>query len=255
MSATNLPQNFSAGGEPDEVIEELHAKPLKIVQNKKHFCFGIDAILLANFARIKRNHKICELCSGNGIISILLSRKLQNGHIDAVEIQKEAFELAEKSVKINNIEDKISLFNEDLKNAPDFLQKCSYDAVVCNPPYMKNCPTSANKTPQLLIARQEVCCTIDDVAKTSAALLKNGGSLYLIHKADRMADVIFALKSHRLEPKYITFIKPFLGKSPTMFLVESVKDAKSFLKYNDDIIVYSAPGQYTDQMNKIYSEE
>lgn len=237
----------------DEIIEELHIKPLKLVQNKKMFCFGIDAVLLADFANIKRNHKVCELCSGNGIISVLLSPQLQNGHIDAVEIQKEAFELAEKSVKLNKIEDKITLYNEDLKNAPVFLLKNTYDAVVCNPPYMKNCPTNANKTPQLLIARQEVCCTIDDVAKSSAALLKNGGSLYLIHKTDRMADVFFALKSHNLEPKRLTFIKPYANKSATMFLVESVKGAKSFLQITCDIVVYSALGQYTEQINRIYN--
>ena len=236
-----------------ETIEELHIKPLKLVQNKKLFCFGIDAILLFDFCKIKQSQKICELCSGNGIISVLLSSKLQNGHIDAVEIQTEAFELAKKSVKLNKIEGKVSLYNEDLKNATQFLQKNTYDAIVCNPPYQKNCPTNVNKTPQISIARQEICCTIGDIAKVSSNLLKNNGTLYLIHKTERLADVFFALKSHNLEPKRLTFIKPYIHKSPTMFLVESVKNAKSFLQITNDIIVYSSPNQYSEQINKIYN--
>ena len=186
----------------DERIDDLEYKGLKIIQNKNGFCFGIDSVLLSDFAKnIKKNAKVIDIGTGTGIISILLSKKTELSKIYGVEIQEEVANMAQRSVQLNNLQDKIEIINSNIKNIFDILNQNDFDAIVTNPPYMKVNTGAINEEKKKLISRHEVECTLEDIIKISYKLLKSNGEFYMVHRAERIVDILFYLRQYKLEPK------------------------------------------------------
>lgn len=238
----------------NERIDDLQFKGLKIIQNEKAFCFGIDAVLLSDFAKgIKKDSTVVDLCSGTGIIAILIEAKTDAKKIFAVEIQNEMAEMTRRSVIMNHQQDKIEVLNEDLNNLHNVLGKASIDAITVNPPYKKSGCGVINDLDSKTISRHEVLCTLEEVIKMSEYLLKPAGSIYMVHQIERLVDVLAVMRKEKLEPKRIRFIHPSVDKAPNLFMVEGVKHGKPFLKVEEPIYVYDEKGNYTKTINEIYN--
>lgn len=235
-----------------ERIDDLERNDYKIIQSKDKFCFGMDAVLLTFFAKIKSGECVIDLGTGTGIIPILLEAKTEAKHFSALEIQEESVDMARRSVMLNNLQEKIDIIQGDIKEALDIFGRASFDVVTTNPPYMNN--MHGLKNPQLpkAIARHEILCSLDDVIKTSSGLLKPSGRLYMVHRPHRLVEIINTLIKYKLEPKRIQMVHPYLDKDANMVLVEAVKGGKSMVKVENPIIVYSEPGVYTKQILDIY---
>lgn len=228
---------------------------LKIIQNKLWFCFGVDAVLLSDFAKdIKTNSSIIDLCSGSGIISILLSKKIKPKSITAIEIQSDVAEMSERSIKLNNLQDIIKVYNTDLNNLNDLFQANSFDSIVTNPPYKEINSGIQNESFNKLISRHEIKCTLDDILKVSSNLLKSNGSFYMVHRPNRLCDIMCTMRKYSLEPKLIKFVQPNINKPPNLVLIKGVKNAKSFLKFENNLILYNLDGSYTNDLLKMYNK-
>lgn len=240
--------NLKAG----ETIENLHIKTLRLIQGKKEFRFGIDAVLLSDFARTKGKCKVCDLGTGTGIIPLLMSEKNPKANFECIEIQEESADMASRSVELNSLQEKIKIFCADIKEPFEVLQKNSFDAVVSNPPYIEISNGNTNKDETLSIARHEIFCTLEDVIKTASALLKSHGKFFLIHKPFRLPQIFSLLEKYKLAPKRMKIVFPNKEKEVSMVLLESEKCAKPYLKIESPIIVYGDDGKYTRQIEKIY---
>ncbi|BEP27694.1 tRNA1(Val) (adenine(37)-N6)-methyltransferase [Helicovermis profundi] len=236
----------------NERIDDLQLNGLKIIQNKKGFCFGIDAVLLSNFVKIKNNQIAVDLGTGTGIIPLLISEKTNVKNIIAFEIQNEVYDMALRSVKLNNLENKITIINDDLNNVEKHIKKNSIDVVISNPPYFTSGGALLNPSDYKAISRHEVMCTFDDIARNTNYMLKPGGQFFLIHRPHRLVDVICTLRKYKLEPKEIRFVAPKRGKKPNIMLIKASKFGNSELKFLDPLIVYNDDGTYTDEIFDIY---
>ncbi|AFS77197.1 methyltransferase small [Gottschalkia acidurici 9a] len=236
----------------NERIDDLQCKGLKIIQNKDWFCFGMDAVLLANYCDIKKNSTVVDLGTGTGIIPVLLCGKNEVKKIYAVEIQEEVAEMANRTVLLNNLEEKIEIVNIDLKEAVEKLGVNKFDVVTSNPPYM-NCGSGLqNKQDKKTISRHEVKCDLEDVIKVASRLLKHNGKFFLVHRPNRIVDIFTLLRQYKLEPKNIRFIYPKVGERPNLVLIKSIKASKPDLKFEEPLYVYDDRGNYTDEILKIY---
>jgi len=235
----------------NERLDDLQLRGLKLIQRTDGFCFGCDAVLLSHFADIRRGDKVLDLCTGTGIIPILLSAKKEASYISGIEIIPEIAHMAKRSVLYNKIEN-IDIIQGDLKNATEIFGHECFDAVTCNPPYEKKGGGIINPADIKAISRHEIMCSLDDVISVSASLLKFGGKLFMVHRTNRMADVLCTMRAHSIEPKRIRFVAPSLEKAPNLFLVEGMKGSNPFLKFEKTIYMYDENGNYTDEVNKIY---
>lgn len=237
----------------NERIDDLQFKGLKIIQNKNGFCFGIDAVLLSDFAKgIKPNATVVDLCTGTGIIPILLSGKTAANKIYGIEIQEDVAEMAHRSVEMNELQEKIEIVNRDLNNIKDVISAGSVDAVTVNPPYKKRGSGIINEKDTKTISRHEISCTLEDIIKESARILKSGGSMYMIHKSERLVDALCSMRKEKIEPKRIRFIHPSIGQAPNLVLIEGVRSGGNFLKIENPLYVYDTEGNYTEEIKKIY---
>ena len=236
----------------NERIDDLQRNGLKIIQKTDGFCFGMDAVLLSGFAHVKRGEKVLDMGTGTGIIPLLLSAKTQGEHFTALEIQKEIAEMASCSVAMNHLEDKIEIVNGDIKEASRIFGGASFDVVTTNPPYMNDAHGLKNPTEVKAISRHEVLCTLDDVVREGAKVLKSGGRMYMVHRPHRLIEIITAMKQYKMEPKRMCMVHPFKDKEANMVLIEAVKGGGSWLKMEAPIIVYKEPGVYTDEIYSIY---
>lgn len=240
----------------DERIDDLEYKGLKIIQNKNGFCFGIDSVLLSDFAKsIKKNAKVIDIGTGTGIISILLSKKTKISKIYGIEIQDEVADMAKRSVELNGLQEKIEIINSNIKDIFNILKPNEFDAIVTNPPYMKSNTGATNEEKKKLISRHEVECTLEDIIKISYKLLKSNGEFYMIHRAERIVDILFYLRQYRLEPKILRFIQPKVNKEPNLVLIKAVKNAGYQLNIKSPLIVYNENGDYTDEILEIYNKK
>lgn len=240
----------------NERIDDLEYKGLKIIQNTEGFCFGIDAVLLSDFAKeIKNNSKVLDLGTGTGILSILLSGKTNLNKIYGIEIQEEVANMAQRSVQLNNLENKIEIVNKNIKDLENIFEKNSFDAIVTNPPYKKINTGEKNEKENKLISRHEVTASLDDFIKISFNLLKDKGSFYMVHRPERLAEIIYKLKQNKLEPKIIKFVYSNVKSEPKLVLIKSVKNAKEFLKIEKPLFIYNEAGNYTDEILKIYNKK
>ena len=236
-----------------ERIDDLQYKGLKIIQNTDGFCFGVDSVLLTEFAKdMKKNKTIVDLGTGTGIIGILLSKKVEASKVIGIEIQKDVAEMASRSVELNNLQNTMQILNEDVKNLS--LEKNSFDYVVTNPPYKKVGTGIINKEDKQIISRHETTVNLDEWLKVASNLLKDNGAIYMIHRPERLNEIIENLRKYRLEPKRIRFVYPKVSKDANLVLIKAVKYANSFLKVEKPLIIYNEDGRYTDEILKIYEE-
>lgn len=240
----------------NERIDDLEYKGLKIIQNKEGFCFGIDSVLLSDFAKnIKKDSLVLDIGTGTGIISILLSKKAEIKKIHGIEIQEEVADMAKRSVKLNDLQDKIQIINKNIKNIFEEIEPNKIDAIVTNPPYMKLNTGAKNEEIKKLISRHEVECNLEDIIKISYKLLKSKGEFYMVHRAERIVDILYNLRKYKLEPKEIRFIHSKVGKEPNLVLIKAVKDAGEHLIIDTPLVVYNNDGTYTDEILKIYNKK
>ena len=240
----------------NERIDDLEYKGLKVIQNKDGFCFGIDSVLLSDFAKeIKKDSRVLDLGTGTGIISILLCGKTKIKEIIGVEIQEEVYEMAKRSSELNGLENRFKLLNEDLKNLSKNFPANSFDAIVTNPPYKKKNTGLINENEMQKISRHETKCNIEDIAKISSLLLKSNCSIYMVHRPNRLVDIIEALRKYKLEPKIIRMVYPKINKEPNLVLIKATKCGKPFLKFENPLIVYKEDGSYTNEILEIYNKE
>lgn len=238
----------------NERIDDLQFKDLKIIQNSQGFCFGIDAILLSDFAKdMKKSELVVDLCTGTGVIPILLAGKTEAKKIIGVEIQEECANMAKRSVALNNLENRVEIINVDLKLLKNVIPSATVDVVTVNPPYMKKGTGVINEKNAIIISKHEVSCTLEDVIKEAARLLKFNGEFYMIHKSERIADVFCTMRKYKIEPKRVRFVYPQVDKPSNLVLVEGTRSGKEFLKHEKPLIVYKENKEYTDEIYKIYN--
>ncbi|MCI8637122.1 MAG: tRNA1(Val) (adenine(37)-N6)-methyltransferase [Clostridia bacterium] len=238
----------------NEKIENLQFKDLKIIQNKKGFCFGIDSVLLSNFAKdIKENSKVLDLGTGTGIIATLLCGKTKLKEIIGIEVQKEVYEMAKKSIKLNNLENKFKIINEDILNINKKLEKNTFDAIVTNPPYKKKGTGIKNEEEKKIISRHETTATLDDFIKVSKDLLKDKGEFYMVHRPDRLVDILSVMRKYKIEPKVIRFVYSNKKSEPKLILIKGIKNANPFLKVQNNLYIYNENGKYTKEIKEIYN--
>jgi tRNA1Val (adenine37-N6)-methyltransferase len=238
-----------------ERIDDLDLNGLKIIQNPKWFCFGIDAVLLSTFAFIRRKDKVADLGTGNGIIPILVHGKHSPKQIVGVEIQQAVAEMATRSIKLNGLEDIITIHNGDIKNSPAELGCNQFDAVLSNPPYKKVSTGILNPTDNKAISRHEVLINLDELIMAAGKLLKDGGRLSMIHRPERLKDIIISLDKYKFSPKRIKFVHSKVHDKPAMLLIEATKGGGDFLKVEEPIYVYNDDGSYSDEILRMYGKE
>lgn len=236
----------------DERIDDLQRNGLRIIQKTDGFCFGMDAVLLSGFARVREGESAVDLGTGTGIIPILLSAKTEGKHFTGLEIQTAVADMASRSVRLNRIEDRVSIVQGDIKEASQLFGKASFDVVTSNPPYMNDAHGLKNPDLPKAIARHEVLCTLDDVVREAAMLLRPGGRFYMVHRPHRLVEIIAAMRMYKLEPKRMKLVHPFVDKDANMVLIEAFRGGRSMMKVEAPIIVYKEPGVYTDEIYEIY---
>lgn len=238
----------------DIQIEKLHIKGLKLIQNRKQFMFGIDAVLLSDFAKVRKGNLVFDLGSGNGIIAVLIASK-NDVKVKAVEVQKSVFEFTEQNIKINSLENKIEAVNINVKDIKKNFDAQIADVVVSNPPYIKSNSAVKNETEALSIARHEILAELDDFVKAASYVLKPNGKFYLIHKPERIAEILISCSKYNLELKQMRLVVPQIEKDAVMVLMQFVKCAKPGVKVEKSLVIYGEDGEYTDEVKKIYERD
>ena len=236
----------------NERLDDLNIKGYQIIQDPGRFCFGMDAVLLSGFAHIKKGEKVLDLGTGTGIIPILLEAKTQGKHFTGLEIQPESADMAERSVQYNHLEEKISIVTGDIKDASSIFGASSFDVITTNPPYMIAEHGLRNEADAKTIARHETLCTLDDVLKQSARILKQNGRFYMVHRPFRLAEIFSKMVIYGIEPKRMQLVYPSINKKPNMVLIEGYRGGKSRITIEKPLIVYKEDGSYTDDVLSIY---
>lgn len=238
----------------DERIDDLQLKGYRIIQNPDRFCFGIDAVLLSTFARIKARDKAIDLCAGNAIVSILLAGKTEGKDFTAVEIQEDNVDIAKRSVALNDLEDNIKVYGADLNDLPKDIEYGKYQVVTVNPPYMAKQHGLENNYDAKTIARHEVLCSLEDVIEKSSKLLCDKGRFYMVHKPFRLAEIFQLMMKYKIEPKKMKMVQSYIDKEPNMVLIEGIKGAKSRIIVEPPLIVYNKDGSYTKELLSWYGD-
>ncbi|MBE5915795.1 MAG: tRNA1(Val) (adenine(37)-N6)-methyltransferase [Pseudobutyrivibrio ruminis] len=236
----------------DERLDDLQIKGYKIIQHPDKFCFGMDAVLLSGFASVCEGEKVLDLGTGTGILPILLEAKYPGEHYIGLEIQAESAEMARRSVIYNDLQDKIDIIEGDIKEASKIFGKASMDVITSNPPYMTNHHGLKNPNDAKAIARHELLCSLDDVVRETAAVLKPRGRAYFVHRPSRLVEIFEAMRKYRIEPKRMRLVYPYVNKEPNMVLIEGVRGGRPQLTVESPLIVYDKPGKYNEEILKIY---
>ncbi len=231
-----------------ERIDDLQRNGYRIIQHPEKFCFGMDAVLLSGFATARQGDLVLDLCTGTGIIPILMEARTEAAHLTGLEIQEESADMARRSVLLNGLEEKIDIVTGDIREAGSYFSSASFDVITCNPPYMIGQHGLPNPEAPKAIARHEILCTLEDVVSWTARLLKPGGHFYLVHRPFRLAEIIAALVQHRLEPKRMRLVYPYVDKEPNMVLIEAVRGGKSRMTVEKPLIIFKEQGVYTEEI-------
>ena len=237
-----------------ERLDDLHRKGYKIIQSPGDFCFGIDAVLLASFAKTKENEKVLDIGTGTGIIPILMEARY-SGEYTAVEIQEKVADMAKRSVIYNNLKDRIDIRNEDIKITYEKYGNGTFDVVTTNPPYMTADNGIVNPNGSKALSRHELTIDLEDIVRISARLLKNKGRFYMIHRPARLVEIMSVMRKYRLEIKRLRMVHPYIDKEANMVLIEAVCDGGAFMKVESPLIVYESQGKYTKEIMDIYYGE
>lgn len=237
-----------------ERLDDLEVNGLKLIQNPQLYCFTSDSVLLANTAKVKRKDKVLDLCSGSGIVGILIASKQGAKSVDLVELQPEMADLAERNVKLNNLERSVKVYETSVQKATEALGYEKYDVIVCNPPYQKVGTGLTSENESIAVCKTELKLTFAELAEAVGKLLKFGGKFFFIHNAERTAELIYELGARSLQTKKITLVKPKETKEPDTVIIEAVKGGKCGVKF-DFLTVFDENGNYTDRVKKLYSKE
>lgn len=235
-----------------ERIDLVPGTCYKIIQDRESFSYGTDAIFLSDFAKPKG--EVIDLGTGTGIIPLRIVDNPKVEKIYGIEIQEEVYTRAKRSIEENNLEEKISILNLDLRNIKDHFQKAQFQTVLSNPPYLKR-GSIVNKDENFAISRHEIKCDLLDVIEAANYLLMPQGKFFLVHRPDRLVDILYNLRKYNMEAKRIRFVYPKQGKATNLILVEAVKGGKADLKFMEPLIVYNRDGSYTDEILKIYGRK
>lgn len=239
----------------NERIDDLEFKGLKIIQNEKGFCFGIDSVLLSDFAKnMKNNSTVLDLGTGTGIIPILLCGKTNLKKVVGIEIQKDVANMAKRSSQLNNLQDRFEVVNTNIIDLKNIYEKQSFDVIVTNPPYKKENTGITNENEAKLISRHEITANLEDFISISKDLLKDKGEFYMVHRPERLVDILSLMRKYKIEPKILKFVSPNKNKEPNLILVKGIKNANSFLKIEKNLYVYNEDGKYTNEILKIYNK-
>ncbi|HPJ20807.1 MAG TPA: tRNA1(Val) (adenine(37)-N6)-methyltransferase [Clostridia bacterium] len=237
----------------NEQLDDLQIKGLRIIQDSTRFKFGTDAVLLSYYAKIKPGGRCIDLGTGTGIIPLLLNAKSDAREIIGLEMQDDLCEMASRSIELNKgIADNIRIVRGDIRQVDKLFTAGSFSNVVSNPPYMKDGSGFQSEDRSIAMSRHEIECTIEDIARAAGYLLNDKGVLTMVHRPNRLVDVLHALRNNSLEPKTIRFVHPYAGKSPNLFLISAVKNSRPFLKMEDPLVIRNTDGSYTDEIYKIY---
>ena len=237
---------------PGERIDDLQRNGYRIIQDPERFCFGMDAVLLAGFAKDAAGKRLLDIGTGTGILPLLLEARTGISHLVGLEIQEESADMARRSVKLNGLEEKIEIVTGDIREADRLFETASFDVITCNPPYMIGRHGLQNAGSAKTIARHEVCCTFRDIAEMTAKLIKPGGHFYLVHRPFRLAEILVTLSACKLEPKRMQLVYPFVDKEPNMVLLEMTRGGRPRLSVEKPLIVYRSPGVYSEEIYTIY---
>lgn len=239
----------------DETLDDLQLKGIQLIQKKDAFRFGVDAVLLANFAKIKKAMTVVDLCSGTGIIPFIIAGKTEASKITGIEIQEEMVEMAKRSVDFNKLSHRVNFIHGDLTDKSMLKDIKKVDVVTVNPPYKHKNSGIVNNDDKNAIARHEICCTLEDVIIAARILLKDNGRLFMVHRPERIADILCLMRKHKIEPKLIRMVHPNTKKAPNIVLIEGQRDGGAFLKWESPLYVYKDEGGYTEEIDRIYGRE
>lgn len=237
---------------PGERLDDLQIKGYEIIQHPGRFCFGMDAVLLSAFAKVKAGESVLDLGTGTGILPILLAAKTDGKHFTGLEIQEESADMARRSVRHNHLEERVEIVTGDIKEASELFGLSQMDVITTNPPYMIGGHGLANPESTKAIARHEVLCTLDDILRESARTLKSGGRFYMVHRPFRLAEILTKMSAVHLEPKRMRLVYPYVDKEPNMVLIEGIRRAKSRMTVEPPLIVYEKDGRYTEELLKMH---
>ncbi len=237
---------------PGERLDDLQRNHFHIIQNPRRFCFGMDAVLLSGFAKAKAGARVLDLGTGNGIIPILMAAKTEAEHLTGLEIQPESVDMAKRSVLLNDLTERVSIVEGDIKSASGLFGAAVFDVVTCNPPYMPGQHGLVNSDQAKALARHEIACTFEDVAREAGKLLRPGGTFYLVHRPFRLAEIISTLLTYKLEPKRMRLVYPFADQEPNMVLLEACRGGNSRMRVEPPLIVYKEPGVYMPEIYEVY---
>ena len=235
-----------------ERLDELQRNGYRIIQNPDKFCFGMDAVLLTGFAGVRRGERLLDLGTGTGIIPLLMEAKYRYSSLVGLEIQAESADMAARSVMLNGLSDKIEIVTGDIREADRIFPAASFDCITCNPPYMIENHGITNPDSPKAIARHEILCTFEDVARQTAKLLKPGGHFFLVHRPFRLAEILCVLVQYKLEPKRMQMVYPYVDREPNMVLLEAVRGGKARMTVEKPLIIFREPGVYTPEICDIY---
>ena len=200
------------------------------------------------------NSIVLDIGTGTGIISILLSAKTEANKIIGIEIQREVADMAKRSVILNKLENKIEIINDDINNIEKYFENNYFDVIVTNPPYQKNNTGLKSENEKNLISRHEIKCTLEDIIKKSFKILKDKGEFYMVHRPERLVDIMYLMKKNKIEPKELRFVYPKISDKPNLILINGIKNAKQFLKVEKPLIIYNEEGIYTKEVLSIYGK-
>ncbi|MCE5500610.1 tRNA1(Val) (adenine(37)-N6)-methyltransferase [Staphylococcus pseudintermedius] len=237
--------------QPGERLDYLIREDLRIIQNDAVFSFSTDALLLGHFTEVRKRDRILDMCAGNGVIPLLLSDK-GNNVITGVEIQPQLVNMAERSVQYNHLEDRITMVEMDINALIQAYSPAQFDLITCNPPYFKANQTNQHQLEAHKIARHEIYCTLDDCLRVSNHLLKEGGRVVMVHRAERMLDLFESMRHYRIEPKRLHMIYSKPGKAAQTIVVEGRKGGRQGLDIAPPFYIYDEQGDYTPEMKEIY---
>ncbi len=239
----------------NERIDDLEFKGLKIIQNEKGFCFGMDSVLLSDFAKnMKNNSTVLDLGTGTGIIPILLCGKTNLKKVVGIEIQQDVANMAKRSSQLNNLQDRFEVVNTNIIDLKNIYEKQSFDVITTNPPYKKENTGITNENRTKLISRHEITANLEDFISVSKDLLKDKGEFYMVHRPERLVDILSLMRKYKIEPKILKFVSPNKNKEPNLILIKGIKNANSFLKIEKNLYVYKENGEYTEDILKIYNK-
>ena len=223
---------------PGERLDDLQLKGLELIQDPAKFCFGVDAVFLSDFAKVKPGETVLDLGTGNGIIPILLSAKTEGKKFTGLEIQPETAEMARRSVAHNHLEDRVEIVTGDLKEAADIFKPSFFDVITTNPPYMISDHGLRNPDDAKAVARHEVLCSLDDILRESMRLLQDKGRFYMVHRPFRLTEILIKMNRYKIEPKRIQFVHPYIDREPVLVLIEGVRSGRSRVTVEPPIIIY-----------------